>query len=89
MKWDLTSKNSLDACAEWVRSGSDALLVLVVRPNDFSFAVHKEIAPHDAADMVESMLQDLALQLASERNAAREAAKAKAEKKAAKTKGVS
>ena len=76
-KWDLTSKHSLDAAAEWIRSRSDALLVLVVRREDFSFAVHAQVAPHDAADMVESMLQDLALQLAAERNEAREKALAK------------
>ena len=40
--WDLTSLNSLKSAAEWIRSGSGALLVLVVRADDVAFAVDPE-----------------------------------------------
>ena len=79
--WDLTTKHSLDAAAEWVRGKSGALLVLVVRGedhgNDLSFAVDAAVSPGSAVAMVESVLPELGEQLAAERNAKRAEANAK------------
>lgn len=43
-KWD----HSLEGAAQWIRKRSDALLVLVIRPNDVAFAVDPRLAPVDA-----------------------------------------
>ncbi len=80
--WDRSSKHSMDASAEWVRKGCGALLVLVVRAEDFSFAVDGQIAPSAAVDMVSCILDPMREQLAAER----EAARAKALEKAARRK---
>ena len=79
--WDLTSLHSLESAAEWIRKGSGALLVLVVRPNDIAFAVHPEVRPKDAIEMVELVLPET--QIGLERR--REEAKQKAISRAAST----
>jgi hypothetical protein len=71
-KWDLTSTNSLSAAAEWMRKSAGAHLVLVVRAEDFAFAVDGAISPKSAAAMVESMLGEMAERLNATRVAARE-----------------
>jgi hypothetical protein len=86
--WDLTSKRSMDAAAEWMRKNADALLVLVVRPEDFAFAVDGQIAPSAAADMVSSILDPMREQLAAERETARAAALEKAARRKVKEFGV-
>jgi len=76
--WDLTSKRSLDSCAEWVRKGSGAILVLVIRGEDMSFAVDGRLRPLDAITMVELVLPELETQLAEERARKAEDARLKA-----------
>lgn len=78
--WDLTSLNSLESAAEWIRKGSDALLVLVVRREDIAFAVHPDVRSKDAVEMVEYVLPQTLVQL--ERR--REEVKAKVTRRAEK-----
>ena len=80
-KWDLTSKHSLDAAAEWMRKNAGGLLVLVVRGEDMAFAVDPTIAPKAAVEMVEVVMPDLLAQLVAERTAAKEAARLKVARK--------
>lgn len=54
--WDLTSTHSLEAAAEWIRSRSDAIVVMVVRGRDMAMAVDERCAPSDAADLVRELL---------------------------------
>jgi hypothetical protein len=56
--WDLNSLHSLEGAAEWIRKGSGALLVLVVRPTDVAFAVDLEVAPSDAVEMVQLVMPE-------------------------------
>lgn len=66
-KWDLTSRNSLAAAAEWLRSGSKAIAVIVVRGEDTVMAVHEDAAPHDAAETVRDLLPAMAEEVNHER----------------------
>ena len=75
--WDLTSKRSLDAAAEWVRSGSGAILVLVIRGEDMSFALDKAVSPASAVAMVDLVMPEVEAQLIEERARAREDARLK------------
>ena len=69
--WDLTSRRSLESAAEWIRKGSGALLVLVVRAEDVAFALDAQIAPRDARDMVDAALEGVAEQMEDARLEAR------------------
>lgn len=66
-QWDLTSRRSLAAAAEWVRGKADAIAVIVVRGEDTVMAVHPECAPHDAADAVRDLLSNMADEVNQER----------------------
>lgn len=48
--WDLTSTHSLEAAAEWMREKSDALIVVVIRPQDGVLAVDPLINVLDVHD---------------------------------------
>lgn len=80
-KWDITSLHSLEGAAEWIRKGSGALLVLVVRAEDVAFAVDPMIAPKDAGDMVEVAMQGVPLRLEMQRAAAKDLAAEKARRR--------
>jgi len=55
--WDMTSLHSLESGAEWMRKqAGDALLVLVVRGEDVAFAVHADVKPADAVDVVQIVM---------------------------------
>ena len=56
--WDMTSTHSLEAGAEWMRSSSKALLVLIVRDNDAVLAVAAGIRPADIEGMLYAGLPD-------------------------------
>ena len=66
-KWDLASLNSLRSAAKWIRGGSDALLVLVIRPNDVAFDVDPKLAPMEAIKTVRDELPALLQHLIDER----------------------
>lgn len=66
-KWDLTSRRSLGAAAEWLRGKSDAIAVIVVRGEDTVMAVHPEAAPRDAAETVKDLLPVMAEEINQER----------------------
>jgi hypothetical protein len=66
-RWDLTSTHALEAAAEWLRKGSDATVVMVIRGQDFAFAVAEDCAPSDAAELVRELLP----QMVEETNRAR------------------
>ena len=76
--WDLTSLHSLDSAVEWVRKGSGALLVLVVRAEDVAFAVDPAIAAKDAAALVEAAMPEVGARLKELRERAQEDARLKA-----------
>jgi len=67
--WDLTSVHALEGAAEWIRKRGDAIVVMVVRGQDFAFAVDERCAPSDAAELVRDLLE----QMVEEANRAREA----------------
>ena len=75
--WDLTSTHSLEGAAEWIRKRSDAILVLVVRGEDFAFAVDEQVSPHSAREMVEVVMPQVEQQLQEQRLEARARARAK------------
>ena len=81
--WDLTSLRSLDAAAEWIRSGSAACLVLVVRGEDVAFAVDPAIRPADALTMVEVAMPEVVARLEDRREDARLKAQREQQKAAA------
>lgn len=66
-KWDLTSRRSLAAAAEWLRGRSDAIAVVVVRGDDTVMAVHPDVAPRDAATAVWDLLPTMADEVNQER----------------------
>lgn len=49
-KWDLTNTHSLEAAAEWMRLRSDALIVVIIRPEDAVLAVDPLIDVMDVHD---------------------------------------
>ena len=65
--WDLTSVHALEGAAEWIRKRGDAIVVMVVRGQDFAFAVDERCAPSDAAELVRDLLE----QMVEEANRAR------------------
>lgn len=79
--WDLASLHSLEGAAEWIRKQSDALLVLVVRAEDVAFAVHPEVAPRDAEDMVQIAMEGVPERLKQQRAERRRELDMKEEKK--------
>lgn len=79
--WDLTILHSLESAAEWIRKGSGALLVLVVRAEDIAFAVDGQVAPADSKDMVEFVMPRVVERLIQQRNEAMAARDQAAEKK--------
>jgi hypothetical protein len=57
---DWTRTGTIVAYAEWLRSKSDAICVLVIRPHDSSFAVDPSCPPGDAEELVKQYLPWLA-----------------------------
>lgn len=64
--WDLTSTHSLEAAAEWLRTKSDALIVVVIRPGDAVLAadptihaldVHDRLWERDVPKLLESLVR--------------------------------
>lgn len=49
-KWDLTSTHSLEAYGEYVRKAADALIVVIIRPEDAVLAVDPLIDVMDVHD---------------------------------------
>jgi hypothetical protein len=75
--WDLTSTHSLEGAVEWIRKGSGALLVLVVRAEDVAFAVDGKVSPSDAVAMVEVVMPGAMARLDEMRKETKARAKAK------------
>ncbi len=71
--WDMTSTHSLEGAAEWIRSKSDALVVMVVSRTAYALAVHAEVAPSDGAELVRDLLPAMVEQTNRARKAKREA----------------
>jgi hypothetical protein len=76
--WDMTSPRSLDSAAEWLRTQAGGILVLVVRGEDFAFAVDGQVSPGSAREMVELVMPDVEKRLTEQRLEVRARAKAKA-----------
>jgi hypothetical protein len=57
--WEKTG--TIVAMAEWLRSKSNALAVVVVRVDDAALAIPSDLAPRDAQDLVERRIGDLAI----------------------------
>ena len=73
-QWDLTSTHAVEGAAEWIRKRSDAIVVMVVRGQDKAFAVHPDVAPSDAAELVRDLLSEIVEDTNRARHARREAA---------------
>ena len=63
-KWDLTSTNSLEAAAGYLRKNSGAVLVLVVRAGDAVVVVDDGVEPGDVAGVIERCLHEAVDRLA-------------------------
>lgn len=72
-QWDLTSTHALEGAAEWIRKRSDAIVVMVVRGQDFAFAMADECAPSDAAELVRELLPEMVEETNRARAARRDA----------------
>jgi hypothetical protein len=57
--WEKTG--TIVAMAEWLRSKSGAFAVVVIRRDDAALAIHRDIAPRDAQNLVEDRIGDLAV----------------------------
>ena len=53
---DWTKTGTLAGYADWIRKSSDAICVLIIRPQDSVFSVDPDCKPEDAGDLVESCL---------------------------------
>ena len=71
--WDLKSRNSLESAASWIGKGSEASIVLVVRPADVAVYIDPKLQPYDAIKGIRDTLPGLLQHLIDQR--ARKAAK--------------
>jgi hypothetical protein len=55
-KWDLKSINSLRSAAEWIRKGSEARVVLVIRRQDIAVSVEPGQAPMETVTLIRNEL---------------------------------
>jgi hypothetical protein len=62
-EWDLKSTHSLKVRAEWLRTKSAALAVIVIRVNDSVLAADPGIAPRDVDSLVCQQMRELARSL--------------------------
>ena len=58
---DWTRTGTVHAMAEWLRSKSEAFVVVVVRRDDAVLVVDKDVMPRDAQNLVEMRIGDLAI----------------------------
>lgn len=71
--WERTG--TVEGYAEWLRSKSDALCVVVIRRDDAVFAVDLDCTPADARVLVELRLPDLEVNLKAARLEKKKAAR--------------
>ena len=76
---DWSKTGTVVAMAEWLRSKSDAIAVLVVRPNDGALAVDPRCAPADAGEKLAEQMPALLMDLAAARREGRKAARVEME----------
>lgn len=74
---DMTSLSAVQGLAEWMRKGSGALFVLVVRVDDLAIAADPLLKPEDTMHLVDDRKEEMHALLAMLRREAR----AKLEKK--------
>lgn len=72
---DWSKTGTVVAMAEWLRSKSDAIAVLVVRPNDGALAVDPRCAPADAGELLLERLPQLLLNLDEARRGKKDSAR--------------
>jgi len=77
---DWTRTGTVAGYAEWLRSKSDAICVLVVRPNDSVFAVDPRCAPSDAEERCNAYLPRLAMRVDQARKEKKPAARLELER---------
>jgi len=66
-QWDLTSTNSVRGAAEWLRKRSDALFVLIVRPNDVVIDHDPRMEPMDIINTLRNEMPALLQYLIDQR----------------------
>jgi hypothetical protein len=74
-KPDWTKTGTVEGYAEWLRSKSDAICVVVIRRDDAVLAVDAGCAPTDARELVEARLPDLECNLNVARREKKKAAR--------------
>ena len=79
MKWDLKSINSLRSAAQWIRKGSSAQIVLVIRPQDVAVSVDPAMQAMQAITAIRNELPQLLQYLLSTHGAAKSATNPEAE----------
>jgi hypothetical protein len=76
---DWNKTGTVEGMADWLRSKSGALAVIVVRVNDGVLAADLEVAPHDAGAVVADRLPGLMAGLQVAREHKRKAGRAELE----------
>lgn len=64
---DMTSLSAVQGLAEWMRKGSGALMVCVVRVDDLAIAADPHLAPRDVLTLFEDRVTELAATLDAQR----------------------
>lgn len=72
---DWTKTGTIVAYADWLRSKSEALVVIIVRRDDAAISADSFIAPKDVRELVSERVIELALSLEEERKEKRNAAR--------------
>lgn len=77
---DWTKTGTIAGYAEWLRSKSDAVCVLVIRPHDSVFAVDARCKPEDAEQLVKDYVPRLASRVEADRREKKQAARLELER---------
>jgi hypothetical protein len=72
---DWTRTGTVAAMSDWLRESSDAICVLVIRPDDSVFSVDPQCKPEDAEEKVKEYLPWLASKVEATRREKKQAAR--------------
>jgi hypothetical protein len=63
----MTKASAVAGLAEWMRKGSGALMVVVVRVDDLAIAADPQLAPRDTVTLLEDRMPEIHAQLQAAR----------------------
>jgi hypothetical protein len=58
-QWNLTSTHSLEGAAAWIRKGSGAMVVLVIREGDWVVDADPALLPQEVCEAVRGVMAPL------------------------------